>query len=105
MVLNSISNDYENVDQTILRDVRKDCAKLGLAVERPEIVDALAGLVKDGLAKAYILSGWEPFSQELTGMPPLDLVEEDFKTYFYITKKGMDLHLSDLAWRPFDDED
>jgi hypothetical protein len=28
-------------------------------------------------------------------MPPLDVVEEDFKTYFYITKKGMDLHLSD----------
>jgi hypothetical protein len=26
----------------------------------------------------------------------------DFKTYFYLTKKGLDLHLSDGTW-PFDD--
>jgi hypothetical protein len=37
-------------------------------------------------------------------MPSLDVVEEDFKTYFYITKKGMDLHLSDDTWWPFRDE-
>jgi hypothetical protein len=30
-------------------------------------------------------------------MPPLDVVEEDFKTHFSITKKGMDLHLSEDA--------
>jgi len=34
-------------------------------------------------------------------MPPLDVVEENFETYFYITKKGMDLHLSDDSWWPF----
>lgn len=38
-------------------------------------------------------------------MPPLDVVEEYFKTYFYITKKGMDLHLSDDMWAAFDDDD
>ena len=38
-------------------------------------------------------------------MPPLDVVEEDFKTYFYITKKGMELHLSDKTSWPLDDED
>ena len=38
---------------------------------------------------------------ELTGMPPVDVVETDFKTYFYITKKGMELHLS--TWPVEDD--
>jgi len=36
-------------------------------------------------------------------MPPIDVVEEFFKTYFFITEKGMELHLSDGTWYPFDD--
>lgn len=65
---------------------------------------AVSELVLDGLAKAYLLSSTEPFSTELQGMPPVDVVEEYFKTYFYITKKGWDFHLSDDTWGPFDDE-
>ena len=38
-------------------------------------------------------------------MPSLDIVEENFKTYFYITKKELDFHRSDYTWWPFDDED
>jgi hypothetical protein len=102
LVLNAICDDYENVDQVILRDVAQDAAKLGLDLERPDVVAALANLVHDGLAKAYRLSSK---AEELEGMPPLDVVEEDFKTYFYITKKGMDLHLSDDSWWPFDEEE
>jgi hypothetical protein len=81
-------------------------ARCGLTIERSEVVDALASLIADGLAKAYILPGPErsPFSGELPGMPPMDEFEENFKTYFYITKKGMDLHLSDREWFPLDDE-
>ncbi len=105
LVLNSITDDYENVDQVILRDVAEDAAKCGLTVERPEVVNALAALIEDGLAKAYILDAYSTDSSpELQGMPPMDVVEEDFKTYFLITKKGMDLHLSEDAWWPFDDE-
>jgi len=104
MVLNSICDDYENVDQVILPDVVRDSAKFGFTVERSDIVNALAGLVEDGLAKAYLLSSREP-EQALQGMPPLDVIEECFKTYFYITKKGMDLHLSDDTWWPFDDDE
>ncbi|MGB6946494.1 MAG: hypothetical protein WBE37_29120 [Bryobacteraceae bacterium] len=37
-------------------------------------------------------------------MPSIEAVEEDFKTYFYITKQGMDLHLSDNTWWPLDDD-
>ena len=104
LVLNSISDNFENVDQVILRDVAQDGAKCGLTIERSEVVHVLAGLVEDGLAKAYLLSGRDPFSNELQGMPALDLVEKDFRTYFYITKKGMDLHFhDDICW-PLDDE-
>ena len=94
MVLDSMCDDFENIDQIILPVVARDCAKLGLAVERAEIVKAVSDLVMDGLVKAYDMSGSgtkrDPFSGELPGMPPVDVVEEDFKTYFYPTKKGSD---------------
>jgi hypothetical protein len=103
LVLNSICDDFENVDQVILRDVAKTGTKCGLTIERSEVVDALASLIADGLTEVCIL---DPFSGklQLPGMPPMDEVEEYFKTYFYITKKGMDLHLSDDDSRPLDDE-
>ena len=104
LVLNSICDDFENVDQVILRDVAGTGAKCGLTIERSEVVDALAALIADGLAKAYRLSGKEPFATEIQGMPPMEVVEEYFKTYFYVTKKGTGLHLSDDAWWPLDDE-
>ena len=50
MVLDAISDDFENVDQIILPNVSEDCRKIGFVVERSEIVRALAGLVEDGLA-------------------------------------------------------
>ena len=42
-------------------------------------------------------------SIELEGMPSLEVIEENFETYFYVTKKGMDLQLSDRPGWPFDD--
>ena len=104
LVLNAISDDYENVDQVIFRDVVEQLAKLGMAIERAEIVSVLGGLIQYGLAKAYLLSGSEPFSTELHGMPTLDVVEEHYKTYFYITKKGTHLLVSNRTEWPFDDE-
>src|SRR5277367_1342570 len=50
LVLNSICDDFENVDQRILRDVAEAGAKRGLIVERWEVVQALAGLIEDGPA-------------------------------------------------------
>src|ERR1700676_4050501 len=104
LVLNWISDDYENVDQIILHHVAADGARGGVAIERLEVVEALGGLIEEGLAKAYLLSGTKPHVRELQGMPAIDVVEENFKTYFYITKQGKDLHLSDDKWWPFDDE-
>jgi hypothetical protein len=107
LVLNSICDDFENVDQIILRDVTRDGSRFGLTIERSDIVDALKGLIEDGFAKAYRLFGGmgpDPFAGELPGMPSMDIVEENFQTYFYIIKKGMDFHLADDSWWPFDDE-
>jgi hypothetical protein len=101
-VLNSICDDFENVDQIILEEVRKDCSRIEPAIERSEVVQALAGLVEDGQAKAYILSPFPPHSVEIEGMPPMEEIEEDFKTYFFITKKGMAVHMT-ADW-PFDSE-
>ncbi len=76
MVLNSICDDFENVDQIILTEVAEECGKLGLVIERSEIVSALAGLVHDGLAKTYDLYNLpnprDLFSGELQIMPQLD---------------------------------
>ena len=104
LVLREICDDYENVDQIILPRVAKDAAKCGLVIERSEIVNALAGLVQHGLAKAYLLSPFEPYSTELQRMPALDVIEEEFETYFYVTKKGLDLQRSNAVSWPFDDE-
>lgn len=105
LVLNAICDDYENVDQTILNEVAEVGAKCGLPIQRSDVVDALRGLVEAGLAKAYELSSREPFSREIRGMPPLDLVEEDYRTYFYPTKEGMNFHNADGSWWPLDEEE
>jgi len=102
LVLRTIADDYENVDQLILCQVAEGGAAVGLTIERSDIVEALGGLTRDGLAKAYLLSSTKP-STELQGMPPLDVIETDFQTYFYITKKGIDL-LSGDTWWPFNSE-
>ena len=103
LVLNEICDDYENVDQVILPNVLKQCRKLGFVLERSEVVLALSRLIDEGLAKAYLFSPFEP-AKELQGMPALDVIEEGFMTYFYVTKKGMETHLSDDSWWPFDDK-
>jgi len=89
IVLNEIADDYENIDQIIFPSVQKECARLGIQAERSDIVKALADLVEHGLAHAYRLSCREP-AKQLEGMPSVDIVEEDFTTYFYITRKGKD---------------
>src|SRR5579862_5014599 len=107
LILNSMSDDFENVDQVILHDVAAVAAKCGLTITRPEIVENLRALVQAGLAKAYDLSAatGDPFSAELDDIPPLDAPEEDFRTYFYPTAKGMEFHKSDGTWWPLDDND
>jgi hypothetical protein len=67
-------------------------------------VEALTGLIEDGLVKGYILSGWEPHCVEMNGMPDVGAIEENFKTYFLITDQGSELRPSDDSRWPFDEE-
>jgi hypothetical protein len=107
LVLNTICDDFENVDQVILRNVAEVGAKCGMTIRRSDVVDALRALLGAGLAKAYELlaTGRDPFSGEIKGMPPLSVVEENYKTYFYATKEGLAFHAADATWWPLDDED
>jgi len=100
-------DDFENVDQVILRDVVGVAERCGLTVERPEVVQNLRALIEAGLAKAYDLSAAsaDPFAGELQGMPRLNIPEKEFRTYFYPTRKGMDFHKSDVTWWPLDGDD
>ena len=104
LVLREICDDYENVDQIILPSIAREGAPHGFTIERSEVVEALRGLVSDGLAKAYILSSRLPHVTELDGMPEIGEVEENFTTYFWATQKGLDFHRADDTWWPFADE-
>lgn len=106
LILNSMCDDFENVDQVILRSVAEEGRRCGLAITRQEVVEGLRMLVEHGFAKAYDLSvrGASPFSGELQGMPDPEIIDSD-STYFYITKSGMDLHRANAQWWPFDDEE
>jgi hypothetical protein len=68
-----------------------------LAVERSDIVGALAELIKGGLAKAYFLSSTGQ-AKGLESMPSLEVVEVNFQTYFSITKQGVDFHRREDKW-------
>lgn len=100
LVLDEICDDYENVDQIIFPNVSRRCAKLGMTIGRSAVVEALRSLVDDGLAKAYILTP-SPNVIQISGMPNLDIVEEDFQTYFLVTKLGREVQDTYVGF-PFD---
>ena len=105
LVLNEICDDFENIDQIILKNVAPQAAKLGITVTRDDIAEELARLIDDGLAKAYDLTMDDPLGHPLPGMPNVERNETNaFRTYFYITKRGMEIHLSDFPTWPFDED-
>lgn len=63
-VLNSICDDGENIDQIILQDINTEVAKYGITIPRADVVSALAELVGDGMAQAYVLGPAGDFLQE-----------------------------------------
>lgn len=101
----SMSDDFENIDQIILPTVSREASELGIAVTRADIVEALTQLVKDGMAKAYMLGPGtiNAFSGELSGRPEVVAVEEGFQTYFYVTKHGLDFYNARRTYGPGDE--
>ena len=112
LVLNHICDGYESVVPYILPGVVKIGAKFGWIIDYSEVVESLAGLIADGLAKAYALSSEEPHYVPLEGMPPDDVMaEESFEASFLATEVGVsemkrlsEKHMSKDSWWPFDDD-
>jgi hypothetical protein len=104
IVLNEISNDYENLHQ-ITKQVRRTSSDCGMTISVHEILQALADLVAAGLAKPYRLSNGV---KGIDGMPPAGEIgspdEPDVEdAFFWITKKGMKIHVAECPDWPFDD--
>jgi hypothetical protein len=104
LALREICDDYENADQIILPSIARALAPHGFTIERIEVVKAIADLVADGLARGFILSSFPPHETMLEGMPDIDVIEEDYRTYFLATSKGRQVHAADDLWWPFEVE-
>ncbi len=107
IVLNEICDDYENLHQ-ITKQVGRVTSACGMSIATHEILEALRELVESGLAKAYELSPWSP-TKVLDRMPPVEEIGSPDESrigdvYFWITKKGMQVHMQDCAEWPFDDD-
>jgi hypothetical protein len=101
-VLMNIADDYEEPVH-IYQCVAEGLGPCGLTVAPEETQEALIDLTGSGLAKAYRLSGREPFAEELPGLPPFD-GSHDY--YFWITEDGLRSFAISRAledW-PLDDE-
>lgn len=98
LVMNAVCDDYENVDQTIISSVNRDGELLGITVVRAEVVEVLRELFEDGLVRAWRLASRPPHAVQLSYMPPLDVPETNFKTYFDLSPEGMRVHLADDSW-------
>ena len=101
-VLNSISDDYENLSQEITGMVTKDGTDCGVTIEKSEIVTALEELVRRGWAKAYRLDNGPP--AEFDRMPSIEEMEDFYGAWFYITDAGMKVQLEPWEHWPFDDD-
>ena len=102
-VLNAMVDDYESFEQ-ISKDIARDNERCGITANRSDILDALTTLIKDGLVQAYRYSG-PPRNEfdKIQGVPPLDEIDNPWYSYFFVTKKGREVHSATEDW-PFDDD-
>ena len=107
-VLREVSDDYEE-PKHIGANVASRAGICGLAVSAEDIREGLIALVQSGLAKAYLLSGREPFVTEIEGLPPSDSFlpsSNDFPDYYFlITDKGREALSAWADQWPLDEED
>jgi glucosamine kinase len=83
MTLDAISNDYEYLDDQILKDVGTWAAEEGISFDRAAVIRALETLVKDGYAQTYRLSPQPPHCKVVPYDPAS--IEE---LAFYVTNRG-----------------
>src|SRR5208283_3293115 len=78
--------------------VSKDAADCGMPVERSDILRALTEGIESGLAQAYRLA---VDAEPLQEMPSLEEMETPHTIDYYLTPKGMELHLAYNDLWPF----
>jgi hypothetical protein len=96
-----IADDYEEPNH-VYRDVAVRAVACGIPVTPISVERVLLELVEQGLAKAYVLSPFDPVI-ELETAPRL---EEIADYYFWITPNGLSMFRAarDSNEWPFDDE-
>jgi len=97
LVLNSMVDDFENLDQIIFPTVRSDGRLLGWEIERGEVVTHLAELVESGFVGAFRLASEPPHEIRLDRMPELQPDVDSKDIHFYPTAAGFQLHAD---WNP-----
>ena len=101
--LDAFADDRESIQQ-ISEDVTRLAGECGLTVELPEIVQALAGLVKDGCANLYRYYADGKTPDLVSGVPPQFSETNGDSYYFQITERGMELEMADYKGWPFDNK-
>jgi hypothetical protein len=85
MVLSVIADDYESFP-IIAHETSEWAGQIGLAVNHEKILDALEGLILEGLAKAYVLSSHKPHAVSVTFSRELS-----WDHWYWITSDGKQL--------------
>lgn len=80
--MNVIADDYESFE-IVWEHVLKWAAERGLAVQRDAVAETLERAIREGDARAYLLSPQPPHSQSVDFS--LDRIED---LWFYVTPKG-----------------
>jgi hypothetical protein len=101
IVLGAIADDYEEPNH-IYQDVEARATTCGIPITVGSVQRILLELVEQGLAKAYILSPFEPVV-ELDGAPRIETIANH---YFWITPYGLTVFRTarDSNDWPFDEE-
>jgi hypothetical protein len=89
----AISDDYEDV-RRISQEVARRAGQVAVRINRGDVISALADLVNEGYAQAYLLS-------EQKGQPAIPVPFSESRLgelWFYVTEKGKRLAI-ELARR------
>jgi len=83
--MNAVADDYEDLEHVVDWASRL-LSECGIVTSRPELVQTLQELTREGLAQAYVLSPVPPY----TTVVPFKSAESG-QLWFYLTPDGLDL--------------
>jgi hypothetical protein len=109
LVLNSIADDYENLEQ-IAKDVTRMSTECGVSVSTDEILNGLSDLIESNLATAYRFDRFRDRWIEFKSMPERSEIGSPRETnindaWFWVTERGKEMVIAHGPDWPFDDDD